>query len=261
MAELHDLVVAGQQQVAVDRLAQRPGHLGRLHAGDDRQDVVARGLPGHGDDAEEMSRRGRQAADPGQQRLPQGEPQALLAPLLAPLLDGEQLLGEERVAAAALVETGDECAVRRAAEDARQLVVDLARRERDELDALHLARATQLGEQGEERVALVQLVRPIGADQDHATLGEVPYQEPQHVAGRSVRPVQVLQHDDGHRVRRDPLDQSEHLQVEGRLGARMGRLSAAPSPSPPASRSGISCWTADRAGPTTRLNVLGAAEP
>ena len=30
--------------------------------------------------------------------------------------------------------------------------------------------------------------------------------------------------------------------------------SAAPSPPPPGSRSGISCGTADRAGPTTRLN-------
>ncbi len=138
--------------------------------------------------------------------------------MLSPLLHGEQLLGEERVASAALVEAGDEGSVWGTAEDPRELVMDLARRERDELDALHLSSAAQLGEQGEERMALIELVGAIGADQHHATVREVPHQEPQHVAGRSIRPVQVLQHDHGDRVRGDALDQAEHLEVEGGLG-------------------------------------------
>ena len=220
VAELHDLVVARQQQVAVDRLPQRGSHLGLLHVGDDRQDVVSRGLTGDGDDAQQVSRRGRQAADSGQQRLSKGQTHALLAALL----HGEQLLGEEGVAPAALVQASDEGAVGRVAEDARELVVNLGARERGELDALDLPAAPQLGEQGEKRMALVQLVGAIGPDQHHAAAGEISHQEPEHVAGRSIRPVQVLERDDGGRVRGDALDQPEHLEVEGGLARRGGRF-------------------------------------
>ena len=218
VAELHDLIGAGQQQVAVDCFPQRSRQIGRLHPGDDRQDVVARGLAGDGDHAEEVPRCGREATDPSQQRLPEREPKALLSPLL----HGEQLLGEERVAAAALVEAGDEGTIGRTAEDARELVADLARGERGELDALHLPAAAELGEEAEEQMALVQLVRAIGAEQHDAPVRQVAHQEPQHVAGRLVRPVQVLERDDGDHVRGDALDQAEHLEVEDGLGGGGG---------------------------------------
>src|SRR5215213_4858350 len=107
--------------------------------GDDRQDVVSRRLTGRRDDAQQVPRGGRQAADSGQQRLAKGEAEALLAALL----HGEELLGEESIASAALVEASDEAEVGRLAEDTRELVVNLVGRERREIDALHLPAAPQ----------------------------------------------------------------------------------------------------------------------
>ena len=148
--------------------------------------------------------------------------------MLAPLRDGEELLGEEGIAAAAVVEPRDEGAIGRTAEDARQLVVDFAARERRELEAIHLPAAPQLGEQGQERMALVQLVGAVRPDQHHAALGEVSYQEAEQVAGRPIRPVKVLQRDDGDCIGGDALDQSEHLEVE--RGLRRRRSGRRPTP-------------------------------
>jgi hypothetical protein len=60
-------------------------------------------------------------------------------------------------------------------------------------------------------VALIQLIGAIRPDEHDAAMREVPYQEPKQVAGRSIRPVKILQRDDGGCVRRDALDQPEHL--------------------------------------------------
>ena len=51
VAELHDLVVARQQQLTVDCLPQRCGDVGLLHPRHRRQDVVSCGLTRHGDHA------------------------------------------------------------------------------------------------------------------------------------------------------------------------------------------------------------------
>ena len=134
--------------------------------------------------------------------------------MLASLRDGEELLREERVPTAAVVEPRDEGAIGRAAEDARHLVMDFVPRERRELEAIHLPAPSQLGEQGLEWMALVQLVGAVRPDQHHATLGQVSYQEAQQVAGGPIRPMQVLQRDDGDGIGGNALDQAKHLEVK-----------------------------------------------
>ena len=73
-------------------------------------------------------------------------------------------------------------------------------------------------------MAIVQLVGAVGPDQHHAAVGEISHQEPEHVAGRWIGPMQVLECDDGDRIRGDALDQPEHLEVEGGLARRGGRF-------------------------------------
>ena len=120
VAELHDLVVAGQQQLAIDCLPQGRGELCLLHLRHRCQDIMPCGLTGHGDHAQEIPGRTGESTDPGQQRLAKREADAFLASLR----DGEELLREEGVPAAAVVEPRDEGAIGRTAEDARQLVMD-----------------------------------------------------------------------------------------------------------------------------------------
>ena len=122
------------------------------------------------------------------------------------------------------MQAGDKGAVGWFAEDARELIANLVGRERGELDALHLPASPQLGEEGKEWVALIQLVGAIGPDQHHAVLAKIADQEQEHVPGGSIGPVQVLQRDHGGRVRRHALDQAQHLEVEGGLARRGGRL-------------------------------------
>ncbi|HXI82167.1 MAG TPA: hypothetical protein VNM34_15270 [Verrucomicrobiae bacterium] len=210
VAELHDLVVAGEQEVALGSLSERCGDLGRLHPGHGREDVVACGQTCHGNHAQQISGRRGEGTDPGQQRLPEGETDALLAPLR----DGEELLGEEGIAATAVVEARHERAIRWMAQDARQLIVYLDPGERGELEALDLSAPPQLGEQGQERMAFIELVGAIRPDHHHPSLGEVAYQEAEQVAGRPIGPVKVLQRDDGDGIGGDSLDQPEHLEVE-----------------------------------------------
>ncbi len=220
VAELHDLVVARLQQMTVDRLPQRRGDLSLLHSRHDPEDVVSRGLTGYGDHAQEVSRRRGETTDPGEEHLSKREADALVAPFS----DGEELLGEERIAPSALVEASDKGASGGLAQDARQLSVNFAWREPGQLESLDLSAAIQLGEQGQEWMALVHLVSAVRPDHHHTAMGEVSHQELEQIAGRSIRPMKVLQRNDGACVRGDALDQPEHLEVQAGLGCRCGRL-------------------------------------
>ena len=148
-------------------------------------------------------------------------------------------------------------AIGRTAEDARQLVVDFAAGERGELEAIDLPAPPQLGEQGQERMALVQLVGAVRPDQHHAALGEVSYQEAEQVAGRPIRPMKVLQRDDGDGIGGDALDQSEHLEVE--RGLRCGRGGRGLTPRPPPPSRGRESAAGRRIGPARRCGRNSAA--
>ena len=134
--------------------------------------------------------------------------------MLASLSDGEELLREEGVPSAAVVEPRDKGAIGRTAENAGQLVMDFVGRKWRELESIHLPVPSQLGEQVQKRMALVQLVGAVRPDQHHATLGQVSYQEAEQVAGGPIRPMQVLQRNHGHGIGGNALDQAKHLEVK-----------------------------------------------
>ncbi len=127
----------------------------------------------------------------------------------------QQLLGEEGVAARPGVDRFDEVGVEVAARDRPELLRRLAPVERDDLQALDAARAIELGEERQERVAPVELVGPVGQHERHADVAQVPDEEADQVACRPVGPVEVLDDEDHRRHRRESVE-------DGRAAARTG---------------------------------------
>ena len=99
----------------------------------------------------------------------------------------EELLGEERVAAGPRVDRFQERGVQVVAGDRPELLLRLATVERLELQALDPACPPELAEEGQQRVAAMQLVGAVGEDQHHPGLPQVPHQESEQVARRPVR--------------------------------------------------------------------------
>ena len=67
-----------------------------------------------------------------------------------------------------------------------------------QLDALDFREPLELGEEWQQRVPAMQLVRPVREDEPDPRLMHVPDEESQQVTRRLVGPVQVLDdHDDG----------------------------------------------------------------
>ena len=71
---------------------------------------------------------------------------------------------------------------------------ELLARERRELDPARAVGPLELGEQRPQRVAAVQLVGAVGADDEHALAAEAARQEGEEGARRAVGPVEVLDH-------------------------------------------------------------------
>ncbi len=136
----------------------------------------------------------------------------------APVEPGrQQLLGEQRVALAALVEARDELVLGRRAEDARELVGDLLAGQRVDVHAARVRRPQELGEQRAQRMAAVQLVRTQRRDDEHALAPQVAAQEQEERARRAVRPVDVLEADDERLLTRQPLEEVEQGLEQARL--------------------------------------------
>ncbi len=180
-------VLTGEQDVALDRLAQRVAQRALVEAADLGEHRVLEPLA-DGHDAQDLLRGLGEALDPQHQRVAQrvrGGAEAVDA-------RGEQLLGEQRVAAGALPQPLQQLGVRRRAEDVLELAGELAVRQRLERHAVGARVPLDLREQRAERVAAVQLVRPVGADDEHALVREAVGEERQRRSGRAVGPVQVL---------------------------------------------------------------------
>jgi hypothetical protein len=159
--------------------------------------------------------RRRQRLDAQHQRLAQRRRQRA-APVQA---GGEQLLGEQRVALAAQVEALDEPVLRRRAQDVTQRLGELGARQRGELDPARAPGALELGQQRPQRVAAVQLVGAVGADDEHALTAQAARQERQEVARRAIRPVQVLDHQHDGVLRAELLEQGEERFEEPALSS------------------------------------------
>ena len=231
--------LVGVEHVGGERLAKPRVELRALEAAGGRERGFV-GLPGDRKHRERASRVWRESLEAGQQSLAQGRRQrpATVEPA------GEQLLGEQRVALAAIEEAGDDVGRRKAAEDVGELCPDLVTIERPQLEAARAATPLELGQQRPQRMAPVQLVGSIGGDHDHPLVAQARCEEGKEGACRAVRPVQVLEPEDDRLGASEPLEQREQgieqpslrlpLAVLEPFGRRAGR---APAPGGPA-RSG-----------------------
>ena len=95
--------------------------------------------------------------------------------------------------------------------DRSQLVGGFPTIERLELDPLDAAGSLELGDERQQGMAPVKLVRAVGEEQHHRRIPEIPDEEAEQVARRAVRPVEVL---DDEQDRRAPGQALEHTQQE-----------------------------------------------
>ena len=207
------------EQVVVDRVAQRGREL-RLDRARGRAEQ-----PGAGR-AADRRRVGQQppgrlghAPQPHAQRVrqPGGE---LLAAGIA--VGGEQLLGEQRVAAAALVQLGGQRGLGRAAEDALELGGHALAAERRQLRQHHAVVVLQLGEHLADRVGAAQLA---GAEADRhgqALPAQAAHEEAHELARGAVDPVDVLE-DHEHRRRGARARRAASRSPRTRAPARNGQ--------------------------------------
>ena len=91
----------------------------------------------------------------------------------------------------------------------------------EQLDAAVARVALELGEQRPQRMASVQLVRPVGRDHEDALAAQRARQVDQEGARRAIGPVQVLDRDHQAVVAGEQLDQLEQRVEQACLGGRL----------------------------------------
>ncbi len=190
--------------VRVDRLAQRRRELGRLDAGRLGEQRLV-GAAGDRQQPQQPAAGLREPLDPEQQRLAQARRQRAAA--VDP--GREQLLGEQRVALAAAVEALDHDPLRLGPEDVGELTGELLEVEARQLDAAGALGALELDQQRPQRVAAVQLVGPVGRDDDDPLGPQAAGEEAEEGAGRVVGPVDVLDPEQRRALGAEPRDQLE----------------------------------------------------
>jgi hypothetical protein len=135
--------------------------------------------------------------------------------------NGQQLLGEERVALRPGEHVLHQIGGRRCPQDADQLRPRLGLVEPRQLQALDRAAAVQLG-QIRPQPLLAWLVVAVGHHQQHPLPAQVADQEGQQVAGGAVGPVQVLDHQHQRgllaQAPQQPEQQLEQAGLSGLLG-------------------------------------------
>ena len=131
---------------------------------------------------------------------------------------GQELLREERIALAARVQAVDERGLGRRAEDAGELLAQLVAGQPAQVDPQR-PDALELRQQRAQRVAPVQLVGPVGGDEQDRLVAERGGQEAQEGARRRVGPVQVLDHEQHRRVARQPVEHGEQRLEDASLVA------------------------------------------
>jgi hypothetical protein len=136
---------------------------------------------------------------------------------------GEQLLGDERVAAGTLHELLHDRRLRRSPQDRLGLGGHLFGSKPVELQDLDGRHAGQLGDPWQQRVPPVELVAAIG-EHDRPGPAAAAHQIADEVEGRRVRPVEVLDHDHERALSGGPLEERpdgvEHAAGDEGLGHR-----------------------------------------
>ena len=190
------VAAVGDEDVEVDRTAQTRVERGVVEPGDRAEHLVADPAPGHAGRAHHLTGGVVEAVEPDEQHIGQVD-RELVGATVVRHGGADQLLDEERVALGAGHDVGGHRAERRLRELGRELgdqVPDGALGQRAELDPADVAQSRPLGDLTAQRVAAVQVVGAVGDHQAGARDG-AGEEEGEHVAGRLVGPVGVLDHE------------------------------------------------------------------
>ncbi len=115
----------------------------------------------------------------------------------------------------------DDLRVKLAISDGSELRSELASIEATQLHSFNSARPLQLGQEWQQWVKAVQLVRAVGKDQHQRCVSSVACQIRQHVASRPIRPVQVLNHEHHRSPGGEPLEHGKQEFEQPALGGRV----------------------------------------
>ena len=215
VAELVAAARVGDDHVRLRGLAHDGAQLGPAEAARVGEHVVRDHARG-GEQPQHLLGRLAQALDPDHQRVAQRrrQPAAAVEPRR------EQLLGEQRVALAARVEALEQLGVGRPAEDVVEQVGELVARQPRQLDPAGAGVALELGEQGAQRVATVQLVGAVGRNHEHALGPQAAAEEDEEGAGGAVGPVDVLEHERERLLAAEMVEQRQERLEQARLAER-----------------------------------------
>ena len=211
------VVGLGDDEVAGDGLAQRGHERAALHPTDLAEQPVVDALA-DGQHAQDVLGRGVELLDADHERVAQRHRQRAAA------VDAgrEQLLGEERVALAAGVQTVDEAVVGRLAEDVLQRGGQLVAAQRLEGDAVDRRVALDLRQERPQWVAAMQLVEAVGQDHEDPLAAERAGEERDEGPGRGIGPVEILEHEDDRRLAAEAVEEGEHGLEEPALRRAVG---------------------------------------
>ena len=164
---------------------------------------------------------------------------------------GEQLLGVQGIALAAREQPFDQLLTRLIAEDVREHLVQLTAVKRRQVEPPRSLEAVELGQQRAQRMPAVQLIGPVGEQQQDPLLAKAPCEKFDEPARRAVRAVHVLQ-DQHHRLlvaeQVEQLQQRfEQSQLARAIPAMLGQRSRI-----------VVVQTREQRG---QLNAASAAEP
>ena len=206
LVDEQEMVLPGGAQPGVEHVG------GQLDGGSEQ--AVADPPPADGRRPDDLLGALVEAIEAGEQQLVEPRRDVALAG------DGGELLGEERVAVGALEHGADQPVRRLRAEDAAQLLGDVAGAERGEAEVLDALGTIELGEQAANRVAALETVGAVGRHEQHAGQLRATGEHGEQVAGRAVGPVDVLD------------DEHDRLLVSATPRSAAGSASAGRAPAP-----------------------------
>ena len=206
-------VAVRNEQLLRNRLARQVDELVRRQPGDGREQRFIDVRSGGRRDAEQVLGRGTQHLGPREEEISQRAGHRLAVQAVG----RDQLFDEERVALGSLHHLGDQFDRRPLTRDGLELLGDVRRGERTQVDPLCMRGPAEFGEQRPQRVIAIEIVGAVARDHEETLIVEVVGQERQQVARGAIGPMEVLEDQDDRSILREVLEEREEREEERRL--------------------------------------------
>ncbi len=196
------------EQLRLDRFAHARRELGVGQSADLCEDVVADLASCDRRDLDEVGGRLRGRCQSNQEHPAKRVGQAVSG-THGRIRSRDQLLGEERIPVRPPGDRVEQGRGRRCADDPGQKLDQLVALEAAEVESLDPRLPFRLGQPGGQRVSTVELIGAEGADDEQPLVARVAPQEGEEVAGRPVRPVEILDDEEDRAFSRQTAEQVE----------------------------------------------------